>query len=56
MSETDFREQARKDAEREIDDDAMRKADGLTVDEDVKESYRESTERGANQKGEGRLP
>lgn len=56
MSEAEIREQARKDAERQVDEDAMRKADGLTVGEDVKENYREATERGANQQGEGRLP
>jgi hypothetical protein len=71
MSETDFRDQdARAEAEQSaeadesvgirdagpIDEDAMRAADGLTVSEDVKENYREATERGANAQGEGRIP
>lgn len=30
-------------------------ADGNEVSEDVKESYREAAERGANQQGEGRI-
>lgn len=56
MSETDFRDQARADAESQIDEDAMAAADGLTVSEDVKENYQEATERGAQQQGEGRVP
>lgn len=56
MSEPEIREEARADAKRQIDEDAMRKADGLSVDEDVKQNYQEATERGANQKGEGRVP
>ena len=70
-SDTDFRsEDARAEAERSaradeavtgrdagaVDEDALRAADGLTVSEDVKASYQEAVERGANAQGEGRLP
>jgi hypothetical protein len=71
MSETDFRtEDARAEAEQSatadeqvtgrdagaVDEDALRVADGLTVSEDVKQSYQEATERGANVQGEGSVP
>lgn len=71
MSETDFRsDDARAEAEQsaqadesvtgrdagQIDEDAMRAAEGLTVSEDVKQNYQEATERGANLEGEGRIP
>lgn len=71
MSNTDFRtEDARAEAEQaaaadeavagrdpgEIDEDALRAADGLTISEDVKQNYQEATERGANAQGEGRIP
>jgi hypothetical protein len=71
MSETDFRtDDARAEAERAatadeavtgrdagpVDEDAIRRADGLTVDPDMAESYQEATERGANAQGEGRIP
>jgi hypothetical protein len=71
MGETDFRsDEARAEAEQasaadatvtgrdagDIDPDAMAAADGLTVSEDVKQSYQEATERGANVQGEGQVP
>jgi hypothetical protein len=71
MTESDFRtEDARDEAELaaaadesvtgadpgQIDEDAIRRADGLTVDPQVAESYQEATERGANAQGEGRIP
>jgi hypothetical protein len=71
MSETDFRtDSARAEAQQaaaadeavregdagDIDEDAIRRADGLTVDPEVAESYEAATERGANAKGEGRIP
>jgi hypothetical protein len=56
MSEPDIRSEARADAEQQVDEEAMRAAEGLTVSEDVKESYQEATERGASQQGEGRVP
>lgn len=56
MSEPDIRSDARADAERQIDDEAMQAAEGLTVSDEVKENYQEATERGANQQGEGRIP
>jgi len=71
MSDTDFRsDDARAEAEQSaaadeaatgrdpgrIDEDDMRAAEGLTVSDDVRENYQEATERGANAKGEGRVP
>lgn len=71
MSETDFRsEDARVEAAEaaaademvtgrdagEIDEDAVRRADGLSVDPRVAEAYQAATERGANVEGEGRVP
>lgn len=71
MSDTDFRtDDARAEAEQSattdeavtgrdpgrIDEDDMRAAEGLTVSEDVRESYQEAAERGANAQGEGRIP
>ena len=71
MGNTDFRsDDARAEAERaaqtdeqiqgrdpgKIDEEAMRKAEGLTVKDDVRENYQEATERGAAAKGEGRVP
>jgi hypothetical protein len=71
MSESDFRsDDARAEAEQAasadeavqgrdagpIDEDAMERAEGLTVDPEVRESYQEATERGANLEGEGRIP
>lgn len=38
------------------DADDMRAAEGLSASEDVKESYGDMLERGADQKGEGRVP
>ena len=35
--------------------DEEARADNLELDPDVAENYREQTERGANQKGEGRI-
>ena len=40
----------------DIDDDDMKAAEGLTAPPGVAEAYRESTERGAKAKGEGRIP
>jgi hypothetical protein len=71
MSETDFRsDDARAEAEQaaaadeavtgadagDVDEDALRRADDLTVDPQVAESYEEALERGANVPGEGRVP
>ncbi len=71
MSEADFRsEDARAEAERsaaadesvtsatagDVDDEAMRVAEGLTVSDDVRESYQEQVERSAHLEGEGRIP
>jgi hypothetical protein len=71
MTDSDFRTpDAREEAERaaaadeavdirdpgDIDEDALKRAEGLTVDPEVAESYRASAERGANAKGEGRIP
>ena len=72
MSESDFRtEDAREEAglaagadenaapnadTGQIDEDALRRADGLTVDPEVRESYQAAAERGANVEGEGRVP
>lgn len=71
MSESDFRsEDARDEAEQSaaadesvtgrdagpIDEDAIQAAEGLTVSDNVRESYQEATERGANLEGEGRIP
>jgi hypothetical protein len=57
MSESDFRTEAMAEAERTAaDEDAAKRADGLKVDPDVKKSYEEATERGANVKGEGAIP
>jgi len=39
-----------------IDEDAVKAAEGLTPRPGVKEHYQEMTEKGANAKGEGRLP
>ena len=36
------------------EEEAAERAEG--IDEDVERNYKEATERGANQKGEGRLP
>ena len=55
MSETDFRTNDARDAG-DVDEDAIRRADELTVDPQVAEAYQEATERGANAKGEGRIP
>ena len=52
MSENEFRKQA----EQQIDKDAMEAADSLKVSEDVKENYEEFIERGAQAQGEGRIP
>lgn len=43
------------DAGQEPTPDEARAAETNTVSQDVKESYQEATERGANQKGEGRI-
>ncbi|HEU0130392.1 MAG TPA: hypothetical protein VFQ85_05300 [Mycobacteriales bacterium] len=71
MTESDFRtDDARDEAERaaaadeavtggdagDIDREAMERAEGLTVDPEVAENYREATERGANVQGEGAVP
>lgn len=71
MSETDFRDGgARDEAARAaaadeavtgadpgpVDDEDERAAEGLTPSPGVAGHYREMTERGANQQGEGRLP
>jgi hypothetical protein len=57
MSESDIRTEAKAEAERTAaDEDAVKRADGLKVDPDVKKSYEEATERGANVKGEGAIP
>lgn len=72
MSEPDFRDagaeqEAEKSADRDeavttanaagADDEAgIAAAEGLTPREGVGEHYREMTERGANQQGEGQLP
>jgi hypothetical protein len=72
MTNSDFRTpDAREEAERsaaadetvdirdagEIDDEAMRRAEGLPpVDPAVADTYRDAVERGANAKGEGRVP
>jgi hypothetical protein len=71
MTDSDFRSpDARDEAERsaaadqtvdirdagEIDEEAMKRAEGLTVPPEVAESYRDATERGANAQGEGRIP
>ena len=71
MSETDFRtEDARAEAdlaaERDeqvtaadagpVDDEGLRAAEGLTTPPGTAEHYREMTERGAHQQGEGKLP
>lgn len=56
MSEPDIREDARAEAEASIDKDAMAAADGLKPSSGVGEHYREMTEKGANAKGEGRVP
>ena len=72
MSESDFRsEDAREEAEMaagadenvtanadtdQIDEDALRRADELTVDPEVRENYQEAAERGANVQGEGQVP
>lgn len=71
MSETDFRsEDARAEAEQsaqadeavtgrdagDIDEDAMQAAEGLTVSDDVRESYQDQMDRSANLEGEGRIP
>ena len=71
MSESDFRsDEARAEAAQasdadetvtgadpgEIDEDAVRAADGLSVDPDVRDSYQEQMERSANLEGEGRIP
>lgn len=71
MTESDFRsDDAREEAEQsaaadeavtgpdagDVDEEALRRADSLTVDPDVRESYQEATERGANLEGEGRIP
>jgi hypothetical protein len=53
---SEIRDKAKAEAERQADKDAMEAAEGLKAPEDVKQSYREATERGANQKGEGRIP
>ena len=42
-------------ATEELTPDQAEAADGNEVSEGVKESYQEATERGANQKGEGRI-
>lgn len=56
MSEPDIRSDARAEAEQQVDEEAMQAAEGLTVSDDVKQSYQEATERGASQQGEGRIP
>ena len=72
MSESDFRtDDAREEAEMaatadesatadadtdQVEEDALRRADELTVDPEVRESYQEAAERGANLEGEGRIP
>ena len=43
-------------ATEELTADQAEAAEKNTVDEDVKTSYREATELGAKQKGEGRIP
>ncbi len=40
----------------QIDQDALDRADSLTVDPEVRENYQEAAERGANVKGEGQVP
>ena len=42
-------------ADRMPTDDEERRAESLTLDPEVKESYEEANERGANAKGEGRI-
>lgn len=71
MSESDFRtDEARDEAELsaqadesvtgadpdDVDTDALRRADDLTVDPEVAKNYQEATERGANVQGEGQVP
>ena len=40
----------------QIDDEALARAEGLTVDPDVRENYQAAAERGANVQGEGAVP
>jgi hypothetical protein len=40
----------------QIDQDALDRADSLTVDPEVRENYQEAAERGANVQGEGQVP
>ena len=71
MSEPDFRNQdARAEAEdsaernqtvtgpdaERVDEEALAAAEGLAVRPGVEDHYREMTERGAHQHGEGRVP
>lgn len=71
MGETDFRsEDARAEAEQsaaadesvtgadvgDVDEDAMQAAEGLTVSDDVRESYQEQMDRSTHLEGEGRIP
>lgn len=39
-----------------IDEDAIEAADGLTVSDDVRESYQDQMERSTDLEGEGRIP
>ena len=47
---------AEHDADREPTSDEAKAADGTELEPGVAEHYEEMAERGANQKGEGRLP
>lgn len=56
MSDADFRTEDQVRDPGKIDEDDMEAAEGLKVPPSVAKSYREANERGANAKGEGRLP
>jgi hypothetical protein len=56
MSEPDLRDEQARAGTGPVDDEAAAEAEGLETRPGVAEHYREMTERGAHQQGEGRVP